>query len=56
MLVGPTSNPAGLEENDDILTMFNKIVACGNADVAVMNHPLQKQGSLIYIPLDAAGS
>jgi len=36
LLVGPPSNPASLEENDDILTMFNKIVASGNADV---QHP-----------------
>jgi len=34
LLVGPTSNPAGLDaENDDILVMFNKIVSTGNADV-----------------------
>ncbi|RDB16612.1 Tungstate-binding protein TupA [Hypsizygus marmoreus] len=36
LLVGPKSNPAGLSaKNDDVLTMFNKIVTCGNADVAV---------------------
>ncbi|KAF8806776.1 hypothetical protein BYT27DRAFT_7100588 [Phlegmacium glaucopus] len=39
ILVGPISNPAGLEENDDILTMFNKIVACGNADVVTPPDP-----------------
>ncbi|EAU81214.1 hypothetical protein CC1G_09458 [Coprinopsis cinerea okayama7 len=34
MLVGPLENPAALSaENDDVLTMFNKIVARGNADV-----------------------
>ncbi|KAF9556869.1 hypothetical protein CPC08DRAFT_743806 [Agrocybe pediades] len=36
LLVGPDSNPANLEEGDDILTMFNKIVEAGNADV---EHP-----------------
>ncbi|GLB40857.1 putative PBP superfamily domain containing protein [Lyophyllum shimeji] len=35
LLVGPTSNPAGLDSsNDDVLAMFNKIVSGGNADVA----------------------
>ncbi|KAF8960817.1 hypothetical protein BDZ97DRAFT_1665317 [Flammula alnicola] len=34
LLVGPISNPAQLDDSDDILTMFSKIVACGNADVA----------------------
>ena len=35
MLVGPESNPAGLDpEDDDILTMFNKMVTAGNADTA----------------------
>jgi len=35
-LVGPTSNPADLDAtNDDILTMFNKIVTVGNQDIAV---------------------
>jgi len=35
MLVGPKSNPAGLDAEEDILRMFNKIVTMGNADVAV---------------------
>jgi hypothetical protein len=36
MLVGPKSNPANLEpSSDDVLAMFNKIVTCGNADIAV---------------------
>ncbi|KAH9476299.1 Putative ABC transporter anion-binding protein [Psilocybe cubensis] len=35
MLVGPPSNPAGLNDSDDIQTMFSKIVASGNADIAV---------------------
>lgn len=36
MLVGPKSNPAGLNpQNDDILVMFNKIVAIGNVDAVV---------------------
>jgi ABC-type tungstate transport system permease subunit len=36
MLVGPSVNPAQLDvTNDDVLTMFNKIVARGNADVVV---------------------
>jgi ABC-type tungstate transport system permease subunit len=35
-LVGPRSNPANLDgRTDDVLTMFNKIVIRGNADVAV---------------------
>ncbi|GLB40858.1 putative PBP superfamily domain containing protein [Lyophyllum shimeji] len=35
LLVGPKSNPAGLDkDNDDILMMFNKIVSSGNVDVA----------------------
>ncbi|KAG6910328.1 hypothetical protein DXG01_011396 [Tephrocybe rancida] len=34
LLVGPPSNPANLSpSNDDIHTMFNKIVSIGNADV-----------------------
>jgi len=33
ILVGPKSNPAQLEKNDDILTMFNKIVTQGNRDI-----------------------
>ncbi|CAA7270307.1 unnamed protein product [Cyclocybe aegerita] len=32
MLVGPLANPAKLDDEDDILTMFNKIVAAGDAD------------------------
>lgn len=33
MLVGPKSNPAKLDpRNDDILVMFNKLMAIGNAD------------------------
>ena len=36
LLVGPKSNPASLDANeDDILTMFNKIVSSGNTDVMV---------------------
>ncbi|KAI0069290.1 hypothetical protein BV25DRAFT_1818283 [Artomyces pyxidatus] len=36
LLVGPKSNPAGLNSTkDDILAMFNKLVARGNADVVV---------------------
>lgn len=36
MLVGPKSNPAKLDSrNDDILVMFNKLMAIGNADVVV---------------------
>lgn len=35
MLVGPRSNPADIKDDDDILTMFNKIVASGNCDVLV---------------------
>jgi hypothetical protein len=35
MLVGPTSNPAELKDNDDIFTMFNKLVSTGNRDVTV---------------------
>ncbi|TCD69502.1 hypothetical protein EIP91_007432 [Steccherinum ochraceum] len=36
MLVGPTSNPAELSaDNDSTSSMFNKIVASGNADVAL---------------------
>jgi ABC-type tungstate transport system permease subunit len=35
LLVGPLSNPAQLDNSTDILTVFNKIVALGNADVAV---------------------
>ncbi|TFK65918.1 hypothetical protein BDN72DRAFT_880626 [Pluteus cervinus] len=34
VLVGPKSNPAGLDPQNDILDMFNKIVTGGNADVA----------------------
>ncbi|PPQ79459.1 hypothetical protein CVT25_002621 [Psilocybe cyanescens] len=33
LLVGPKSNPAKLKEDDDILTMFSKIVSSGNADI-----------------------
>ncbi|KAF8900695.1 hypothetical protein CPB84DRAFT_1847157 [Gymnopilus junonius] len=32
----PKSNPAGLADEDDILTMFSKIASCGNADVATL--------------------
>ncbi|KAF9005233.1 hypothetical protein BDQ17DRAFT_1390074 [Cyathus striatus] len=35
LLVGPKANPAQLENEDDILTMFNKIVTMGNADLVV---------------------
>jgi len=35
MLVGPTSNPAELKDDDDIFTMFNKLVSTGNRDVTV---------------------
>ena len=35
LLAGPPSNPAQLNQTDDILVMFNKIVSTGNADVAV---------------------
>jgi len=35
LLVGPQSNPAQLNQTDNILVMFNKIVSTGNADVAV---------------------
>jgi len=35
LLVGPNSNPAKLNEKDDILVMFNKIVSQGNTDIAV---------------------
>ncbi|KAH8103949.1 hypothetical protein BXZ70DRAFT_1005500 [Cristinia sonorae] len=39
-LVGPTVNPANLSvENDRTSDMFNKIVACGNADVAIPPDP-----------------
>ncbi|KAF9524918.1 hypothetical protein CPB83DRAFT_741595, partial [Crepidotus variabilis] len=34
ILAGPISNPAHLKGDDDILTMFNKIVTSGNLDVA----------------------
>ncbi|KDR79379.1 hypothetical protein GALMADRAFT_63659 [Galerina marginata CBS 339.88] len=33
LLVGPKCNPAKLTNDDDILTMFNKIVSSGNADI-----------------------
>ncbi|KIM38591.1 hypothetical protein M413DRAFT_30130 [Hebeloma cylindrosporum] len=33
LLIGPSSNPANLKDQDDIFTMFGKIVAVGNADV-----------------------
>ncbi|KAF8154440.1 hypothetical protein B0H34DRAFT_799224 [Crassisporium funariophilum] len=39
ILVGPISNPAKLDDNDDILTMFNKIVTCGNTDVITPPDP-----------------
>jgi len=39
MLVGPSANPAKLAKNDSVLTMFNKIVSSGNADVAVPPNP-----------------
>ncbi|KAG5644439.1 hypothetical protein DXG03_008534 [Asterophora parasitica] len=43
ILVGPRSNPAGLDEkNDDILTMFNKIVTSANADVATPPDPAKR--------------
>ncbi|KAG5637569.1 hypothetical protein H0H81_004146 [Sphagnurus paluster] len=36
LLVGPKSNPAGLDPSkDDVLSMFSKIVTSGNADAAV---------------------
>ena len=36
LLIGPMSNPAGLViETEDVLVMFNKIVAGGNADLVV---------------------
>lgn len=46
MLVGPKSNPALLNKEEDILTMFNKIVTQGNIDVAVRKQPCQ----LIMMP------
>ncbi|KIJ98187.1 hypothetical protein K443DRAFT_680974 [Laccaria amethystina LaAM-08-1] len=39
LLVGPNSNPAKLNEEDDILVMFNKIVSQGNTDIAVPPDP-----------------
>lgn len=39
ILVGPNSNPAKLNEKDDILVMFNKIVSQGNTDIAVPPDP-----------------
>jgi len=39
LLVGPKSNPAKLNEKDDILVMFNKIVSQGNTDIAVPPDP-----------------
>lgn len=39
LLVGPQSNPAQLNQTDDILVMFNKIVSTGNADVATPPDP-----------------
>ncbi|KAF9459268.1 hypothetical protein BDZ94DRAFT_1172017 [Collybia nuda] len=40
LLVGPKSNPAQLDtEKDDILSMFNKIVTGGNADITVSTPP-----------------
>ncbi|KAG6829411.1 hypothetical protein H0H92_004613 [Tricholoma furcatifolium] len=42
LLVGPPSNPAALDaQNDDVLTMFSKIVSVGNADAitAPTNRP-----------------
>ncbi|KAF5372372.1 hypothetical protein D9615_009284 [Tricholomella constricta] len=42
MLVGPKSNPAGLNEEDDVLTMFNKIVTGGNADVVTPPDPAKR--------------
>jgi ABC-type tungstate transport system permease subunit len=33
LLVGPKANPAQLQNDDDILTMFNKIVTMGNVDL-----------------------
>ena len=35
MLVGPTLNPAGLKDTDNIFTMFNKLVTTGTHDVNV---------------------
>jgi len=35
MLVGPKSNPANLQDTDDILPIFNKIVTSGRNDVTV---------------------
>ncbi|GJJ07188.1 hypothetical protein Clacol_001388 [Clathrus columnatus] len=36
MLVGPKTNPAGLNpQNDDILAMFNKLVTVGNVDAVI---------------------
>lgn len=37
-LVGPHCNPAGLDEQDSICSMFTKIVNSGNADVEVRIH------------------
>jgi ABC-type tungstate transport system permease subunit len=39
ILAGPIHNPAQLEEDDDILTMFNKIVVSGNRDAFVPPEP-----------------
>ncbi|KAG6826911.1 hypothetical protein H0H92_013936 [Tricholoma furcatifolium] len=47
LLVGPTSNPANLSPyNDDIYTMFNKIVAGGNEDAA---HPPQDRPAVRFL-------
>jgi len=46
MLVGPKSNPANLADSDDVLTMFNKIVTRGNADVSVSEMPLHFRRNL----------
>ncbi|KAJ3506698.1 hypothetical protein NLJ89_g6726 [Agrocybe chaxingu] len=42
MLVGPLANPAKLHDEDDILTMFNKIVTAGNADVLTPPDPNER--------------
>jgi hypothetical protein len=35
LLVGPQSNPAELQDGEDISTMLNKLVTTGNHDVTV---------------------
>ncbi|KAK0473725.1 hypothetical protein IW261DRAFT_674593 [Armillaria novae-zelandiae] len=42
-LVGPTSNPAALDgSTDDVSDMFNKIVGCGNVDLAIPPDPSER--------------